>query len=368
MKKLFSTIILIFLVLMSAHPNRATGGCLVDDVTAELEIFIADASVLFLNDLNLANLEATPLLFSVTVQNNTNAIKSVTLHFGINRGSDVLIAGVSRPFDMQPHEVIYLTNQNIFSGGQRYSLENIDIGSAAEDLKNAILASGKLPAGSYQFYVKVDYQDNTHQNQEAFSDEILNITDPTILDLTSPGQSAEMPDVMELFTPFPFFVWQSNASEFEITVCEKMSTNSSPSDVMTNEPRLRQTIPWTFFQYPSAGAWPLEEGKTYYWQVFATVPSSSGPIRLESEIWGFKIGNVSGGMLSVEHAQMVSLLQTLFPTGGIEGLFEPGGILEGFTFTGVMTVNGQPFTMEDLKAFFQKVLNKEYTIDSYSVE
>lgn len=359
---------MIFLALMISLPLHSSGISMVDDVTAELQIYIADASVLFLNDLNLANLESTPLLFSVTVQNHTNETKIVTMNFGINKGGEVLIDGTSKPFEMLPNEIIYLTNQNIFSDGQKYSLDNVDIGGATEDLKNAILSSGKLPTGTYQFFVKVHYKDSNQQDLEAFSDEILNISDPTILDLNSPGQPAESPDLMELYTTFPFFQWQSNATEFEITVCEKMETNSSPSDVMTNEPRLQQISNMTFFQYPSAGAWPLEEGKTYYWQVVATIQSSSGPIRLESEIWGFKIGNISGGSFSVEHEQMLSMLKTLFPNGGIEALFEEGGSLAGFTFTGSMMNNGQSFSMDDLNAFFQKVMGKEITIDNFIVE
>ncbi len=359
--------LLIFLLIMTVVFSHYAEAGMVDDVTATLEIYIADASVLFLNDLNLANLESTPLLFAVTITNNTNQLKTVIMHFGINKGSDILIDGTSKPFEMAPNEIIHLTNQNIFTSGQKYSLQNVDIGGAAEELKNAILSSGKLPSGNYKFFVEIYDENNNQEFLDEASKEIF-ITDPTILDLNSPGQPAEDYDLMEVYTTYPFFQWQSNANEFEITVCEKLPTNSSPSDVMNNEPRLKQTTNTTFFQYPSAGAWPLEEGKTYYWQVIASIQSSSGPIKLESEIWGFKVGNISGGTFSVENEQMLSMLKTLFPDGGIEALFEKGGSLEGFTFTGVMMNNGKTLSMDDLNAFFQKVMNKEITIDNFIVE
>ena len=174
---------------------------------------------------------------------------------------------------------------------------------------------------------------------------------------------------MEIYTPLPFFLWHSNAQKFKITICEKLTTNSSPSDVMNNEPHLQASIDMlTFFPYPSYGVRPLQPGKTYYWQITAITESSGGPLELESEIWGFKISNIANGMLSMEHQQILAYLLAYFGGKELADLFEPGGKLDGFTFTGVMNNNSKPMTMDDLNAFIEEIINKHIIIDDFYVE
>ena len=57
-----------------------------------------------------------------------------------------------------------------------------------------------------------------------------------------------------------------------------------------------QTIDWyqidniNSFQYPFSGAYPLEEGNVYCWQVMVTSPTTSGSEQMLSSIASFKIG------------------------------------------------------------------------------
>lgn len=340
-----------------------------DTVIVDLQLFLPNNGFFYLNDLNLNNLGSAPLLFAVTIQSFFNYPKELVLHFGIRRGAETLIDGASEPFTIKAYERIYLTNQNILSDGQPYSIQDIEISDATESLKDAILARGKLPPGIYQFYVEVDYENNNINQRAVIDEEELIINATTMLDLIAPGWPADNADLVELYTTLPFFQWHSNASSFRITVCEKLPTNVSPSDVMNNEPRLQQTIDnFTFFQYPPAGVWPLEEGKIYYWQVVAIIESTSGPVELESEIWGFKIANLSGSGLTLEHQQLLAYLQALARDLNIDELFAEGGPLYNFIFTGVMMNNNSTMTMNELNAFIQKVLNKKITVDSFRVE
>lgn len=341
-----------------------------DTVTVDLQLFIPDAGIFFLNDLNLTNLGNAPLLFAITIDNYFAYAKELVLHFGIRRGDEILIDGTTEPFMINPFPgKIYLTSQNILSEGDQYSLQNVEITDATDELKNTILSQGKLPTGVYQFFIQIDYEKYNISQRVVIDEEDITINAPTTLDLIAPGQPADNGDVIELYTTLPFFQWHSNASQFRITVCEKLPTNVSPSDAMNNEPRIQQVIDnFSFFQYPASGVWPLEEGKTYYWQVAAIIQSTSGPVDLESEIWGFKIGNLSGGSFSLEHQQLLAYLLSFFGEAGLGELFEAGGALDGFTFTGVMLNNNSTMTMDDLNALIQKLISKKITIDNYLVE
>ncbi|MDZ7264872.1 MAG: hypothetical protein ONB16_09835 [candidate division KSB1 bacterium] len=369
MKALKPSLILLLGLLWLMPTRVASQATIQDTVLVDLQLFIPDNGIFYLNDLNLANLGSAPLLFAVTIHNYFLYPKDLVLHFGIRRGNEILIDGATEPFRINALERIYLTSQNILSEGQRYSIQNIEISDATESLRDAILARGKLPAGVYQFYVQVDYDKYNINQRVVIDEEDLIINAATVLDLIAPGWPADNADLVELYTPLPFFQWHSNATRFRITVCEKMPTNVSPPDVMNNEPRLQQIVEnVTFFQYPPAGVWPLEEGKTYYWQIVAIIESSSGPVELASEIWAFKIANLSGGRLSLEHQQVLAYLQALAGELNIEELFAEGGPLYDFIFTGVMLNNNSPMSMNQLNALIQKILDKKITVDSFQVE
>lgn len=342
-----------------------------NEIEVDLKLFLPENGILFLNDLNLTNLQNTPLIFAVTIKNNFPVQKELVLHFGIRKDNNVLIDGMSNPFKIGPFAQIYLTSQSLLNEGSQYSLQNIEIGHATGKLRDAILSLGKLPTGNYRFYVDVTFHDNNLSKQ---SNDYVDITinNPTTLVPIAPGMSADMGEPIEIFTTLPLFQWHSNAPEFRITVCEKLPINNSPADVMNNEPRLQQTVAGnqTYFLYPPVGpgVWPLAEGKTYYWQIVAITQSSSGPVELPGEIWAFKVGDTSGGMFSIEHQQLVTFLTTFFGDGKLGDLFKNGGALEGFTFTGVMLNNSRPMSQEDLLAFIEQLLSNRVRVTTCVVE
>ena len=51
------------------------------------------------------------------------------------------------------------------------------------------------------------------------------------------------------------------------------------------------------FQYPFSGAYPLEEGNVYVWQVKKTMPTTAGEQELLSSIFSFKIGVSTGSTI-----------------------------------------------------------------------
>ena len=342
-----------------------------NQITVKLDVFLTDGGILYLNDLGLTQLDNAPLIFAVTILNFYPETRDISMRFGIRRGSQTLLEGESKPFSIggsnngNPGR-LYLTNQNVLADGSPYSLQNIDITDATDDLLTGVLTSGTLPSGLYEFFVEIIDQ-STFQMTDHQSEYVTISAAPTVLDLIAPGDPAGNPNLSEIYTTLPFFYWESNAKRFEITICEQMEFNSSPEDVMNNEPRVQQIVEDVkFFQYPS-DAWELVEGKTYFWRVTALVSSSGGETRLQSEIWGFRIARVSSGT-SGEHQQLLSYLTTLLDSRTMEELFQPGGRLHNFQFSGTVIQNGEAISLQQLNDLINEILQGKFSIKNFTVE
>jgi len=330
-----------------------------------------DIQVFFINDFNLIQSGASPQLFWLTLTNNYPTSKMVKLRlvFQYNSASAVasseLLSGTSDPF-LLPVGPLYITNQSLFSSTNDYGLQDYNFNEdAANDLMESILSTGKLPSGSYQFVITVIEDVTT----TVYDEEILefNISNPTTLDLLFPGEPARMSDMLPIYTTLPLFRWESDASEFRIRVCERLSINSSPEDVMENEPRLEVVLNTTTFNYPPA-AFPLEEGKTYFWQVMAIVNSSNGPIEYPSEIWGFKIANLTSGQFTATHMQAINYLMLILGSDFLTELFDEGGELANYSFNGTIINNGSSLSLEELTNLINKIFRGEIKIKGYVIE
>ncbi|MDO9548423.1 MAG: hypothetical protein Q7J65_05625, partial [Candidatus Marinimicrobia bacterium] len=127
------------------------------------------------------------------------------------------------------------------------------------------------------------------------------------------------------------------------------------------------------FQYPFSNSKPLEEGKTYVWQVQKVYPTTSGSELLESDIFVFSIPSVGGddgtggGSTSGGTNIYLQILEQIIDADTYNALFS--GELEGFFPTGVVTLNGtQQLTQDQLTALASQVLAGRISIKSINVE
>jgi hypothetical protein len=322
---------------------------------------LRNSQILRISDFNITGSGSASQLFDLVVANN-GAAANVMLSVQI----------VSDRFPATP--IVEAITQLSVLSGERRSLTYDDFrrglvnynSQAVDELTNAILQTGRLPDGTYTFNVTIF--DNQQPNVPQDSDvETLDISNPTTLDLISPGVPVNRGECPALFGQLPQFKWDSNANRFLITVCEALPANSSPEDVMQNQPRLQRILQRDVdflgspsFIYPS-GDLPLEYGKTYYWQIHAIVDSPSGEARLPGEIWCFRISshtNPGGGL-------MLQQLLNLLGSNEIEALFEEGGPLHGYTLTGEVVLDGQHMSLAELLA---QLRSRPLRISSMQVE
>jgi len=354
----------IFIIAHTASPVLASG-----EIQVTLELFpeVQNARMLFLSDFDLLQLGTGPLMFRISMINSGNAAKTIIGRFSVETASlGTLFYGETHPFTL-PQGTLYLTNHDLFSRQQTYSLSEYNFEAAADELRDIILQTGQLPADRYDFKWEIfDVNNNTNQDSKI---ESLFIDNPTRLDLISPGAEASGSYLPFLYTTFPYFRWESNATEFRLKVCEKLPHNHSPEDAMNNTPRLETTITGsTFFQYPSAGALNLEEGKTYFWQIFVTIATASGRVEVPSEIWGFQVVDLSNPQFAENQEQLLESLQDILGEGAITELFGPDGELQGFQITGVAFWNGKPITMQTILEIIDAIRDGKLQVESFRIE
>lgn len=340
--------------------------------------FLISPEILFLSDFNITKTGSTTPFFRIRLINDSRIKRNVILTFKIvapKYSALPLISAKTRPFPLEPGKPISLTNidiarGNIPGGGLQYFRYNKN---AAKKLETAVLRSGRLPNSKYELILKLE--DVSNPNSFDQLREQLAITNPTRVDLLGPGRFATLRECQPVYTTQPQFRWLSTARKFIFTVCEKLPTNTSPEDVMQNEPRARLIVErGKDFQgspnlvYPAVGVWPLLPGKTYYWQVQAVVETLSGEVYIPSEIWCFTIPRVDDVNRQLINRSVRSALGRLLARGGFRKLLDPNGPLKGYQATGEIYLNGRKLSVTDLNKLLVKFMREGSEIVDITIE
>lgn len=248
----------------------------------------------------------------------------------------------------------------------------------AEAILQSVMTTGKIADGEYTFSVQV-LSDN--DQIRASDSKTINIQSPVSITLESPAGA--LSDTLDntIYTNFPIFQWFSqpcNGCESYIRISHfNSSQHNSPEDAIEDQRVLPfdQSEDWSLlnapnsFQYPLTGAYPLEPGNVYCWQVMIKLPTTSGTEEMVSNISAFKIG-VSG---EIENASMISnpFLLALKNTLGedqFNALFGPGNDLQGFIPTGQIEVNGVNVDQSSINYLLGQIQSDALKIRSVTVE
>tara|TARA_B100001113_G_scaffold226075_1_gene185597 strand:+ start:294 stop:1466 length:1173 start_codon:yes stop_codon:yes gene_type:complete len=250
--------------------------------------------------------------------------------------------------------------------------------SQAEVIMQSVMTTGKIADGEYTFEVNILSAND--QVLQSDSKTIL-VQSPVAISLESPAGT--LSDTLDntVYTTFPIFQWFSqicNGCNTFIRVAQFNSqTHSSMEDAMEDQRVLPfdQTVDWyqidniNSFQYPFSGAYPLEEGNVYCWQVMITMPTTSGSEEMVSTIASFKIGEPG----NIESNEMMSnpllmALQQLLGDEQYNTLFGSGSELQGFNPTGQVDVNGITVDESTINNLLNQIMNNNYQIQSVTVD
>jgi hypothetical protein len=360
-------------LLLAPIGAQAQSSCSGNNLRLE-EISVPNFDAVFLSNFNLVSLTSASPLFVLQLsesQGGTDVRMTFELIAEAFEAGGPIIEAVTNPFRLTGTRQI---SSNDFAGRSDIT-GNVNFNTdAAQQLQEAILSTGRLPTGKYILRVRVENVADPNDNCQW--EKTYDITNPTTLDLISPGRVAGSGDCPLIYTTLPLFQWESNAKKFIFRIAEKRPENTSPEDVMNNESRVpedtlvagRDFFGKPSYQYPSSGVFPLEEGKTYYWQVIAFVGTPSGDVPLESPIWCLTIGQVSGGNVSAEQIQILNYLRALLGDAAVDQMFGDGGELFGYIATGVIQRDGTSITVPDLGALVGLVQSGQLKVEDVTVE
>ena len=125
-----------------------------------------------------------------------------------------------------------------------------------------------------------------------------------------------------------------------------------------------QSIPegTTIFQYPSSGAFDLEPGNTYVWQLKRDYGTTVGMKEDFSDIFAFKISSFQSSDTS-----NLDFIKDLIGEDNYEILFGPGGELEGFSLSGI-SLDGEQSTLQDIQNIILDIQQGNKKLSEYSVD
>jgi len=239
--------------------------------------------------------------------------------------------------------------------------EQMDLSEAGQ-MMSAIVQTGQLPNGIYTFRVTA----TAENGEEIVSEDILNISNPTLLQLVSPGGILADTTINEVYTSYPVFQWESDpcnyvnpntgesGCEYYVRVSEfRPDEHSSVDQAIESVTRLPldqslgfQQVGYgmTTFQYPTYGG-DLEAGKVYVWQIRKDLVTTSGTEQLLSDIRAFKIKDFTssdGDDNDTEDTTPIGiLLRTIMGDDLANRMFGSGGQAAGMVANGNITLNGE---------------------------
>ncbi|MCH8928760.1 MAG: hypothetical protein IIB39_08615 [Candidatus Marinimicrobia bacterium] len=264
--------------------------------------------------------------------------------------------------------------------------EQLDAGTQ-DELVDAVTRSGKLPAGVYTFELLVTSTDASDPSTiYSFENpKIIEISNPTTLDLIAPGGS--LSEELEIFTLFPIFQWESQGCEYFIRLSEYDPTvHSSVEEALNDISNLPfpddggyfggddgEGLQSTTLQYPLTGAKELEYGKYYAWSVRKICETTAGPEIRNSDIYVFRVANLAGDADAGPAAggvitdPVISALQTIIGDA-FDGLFSGDGELAGFVQVSNIVLNGEAAAAEAVTELAEKMLSGEITAVQIEIE
>jgi hypothetical protein len=258
--------------------------------------------------------------------------------------------------------------------------EQMDLNNA-EEMMSAIIQTGQLPNGIYTFRVAA----TSSNGQQIIREDILNIYNPDVLQLISPGGILADTSLNEIYSSYPVLQWESDicnyvdpntgesGCEYFIRVAEfRPEEHSSIDQAIESVTRLPldQTLGFepvgfgvTLFQYPT-DAGDLEPGKVYVWQIRKDIMTTSGMEQLLSDVLSFKVRDFSSpssgdGSNVEDFSPSGRILRSLIGDELAEQIFGQEGQAFGMVTNGNITLNGEGVDVSLIQSLYSTGISIE---------
>ncbi|MDI6765932.1 MAG: hypothetical protein QME52_03815 [Bacteroidota bacterium] len=344
-------LILLFVISVMA-PQMASSQCL------KMRVSMMPFQQLSLADIDLEHFESKTLLFTLYIQNDTCISVNVQLDVSLRI---TLADGTQFPepvtFNTLPFEVPLggrvITNLMIGKNSEIRSREFNLPADIKEKVQNVALATGKFPAGRYEFDFKLS-NEQYEVNVEPKPDPI-EIKNPSRVELFSPRDG-------ETTNEFPLFEFFHEGNKGVITIAEKLPDQSREDAIIKEPPMDEQPLTKDQNSFFYSGGRPLEQGKTYVWRVVSKILEVGGTENeISSSIGLFTVSSSTQGNLDPQKLPADPILKILEDHLGNQysAIFEQIH-KDGFKTSGQYILNGTLISRGEL----MKIINELRKLDN----
>jgi len=352
----------IILSLFSIH------GLYAQDISVQLiDTGIGQFQQIIVSDFDFLEAGGAEDLFKIRITNNTgNIYNNSVLRFELWQGqvgSGTLLARiVSEPFTI-PGEI----NSWEIANTDLANKTPTDLGvikifdSGFEDnagnLRDEIVATSQIPTGLYNLTGTLTTNSGTIDTAPI----PIIITNPTLLNLVTPGMLINSGFKYEIYTENPLFQWNGNSGEYQIVVFKKRNDFDTIDDILNSVPVWEsEHLNTLFAQYPVGGAVPLEYGSDYVWQVLSFINTSSGENIIRSELFEFTLvdpaqSNIN--QMAMARQELEQILRQLLGDKAETILRQ----IDDFKLT-TIRVNGATLSIPELYQVLEKYRDQNYEI------
>ncbi len=276
-------------------------------------------------------------------------------------------------------QVLYDVNGNsVALNGQ---LNDVINPSSFDQILSSVITSGRLPDGEYNFSIRVFSGPDPYQltlTGQDFESKIIQT--PTFITLESPGGTMSDLSYTQINSTLPVFNWNAQSCmtcESFIRVAEfNQDYHSSLEEAINDELSLPfQSGDWesvgtfTSFQYPAAGARPLEYGKMYVWQIKQVMQTTEGQEEILSPIWIFQITESNRGTEPIEDYDLILIaLRNAIGDDQFDALFGVNGELNGYSPNGYYTNDGLTIDEAGVSYILNEVLSGSIQITNIQIQ
>ncbi|MEX0660693.1 MAG: hypothetical protein WEA58_09945 [Balneolaceae bacterium] len=215
----------------------------------------------------------------------------------------------SKSFSLRSGQSFFISNNDLarqrLPGVEEELRFALEWTSSGLNFLNRLQGRRYLPSDEYTISVEL-FQDSrpVESSSFTFGGQMLD-SEPDLL-LFSPGDYVGLDFIINNL--YPEFRWDGprNVTYRVILVEEQHGENpetsiqnakSTTASRMGGSPNLLDfemmdvLVDEPGFQYPMSGVQPLQEEKTYYWQVFSVIETAANQEETASEIWSFRLGS-----------------------------------------------------------------------------
>jgi hypothetical protein len=319
------------MVILLAAGNTASAQSL------QMEVTYMPVHRLSPADVDFQHGGGTNLLFTIQILNSGESTVSVALqgvlnvHLASGEFSGQGASFKSNFFDA-PHGTKIIRNFDLYRTGS-IGMDHSDVDGKFQGYINDGLASGLLPEGEYTFVLTL--VDANGNSLDGTKEVVFNLKNTSRAELRSPRDG-------ESTNEFPLFEFSFDGDRATIRVAE-IGEGQSREDAMSRRPlMLEADVVGNSYSYNSGR--PLENGKTYAWQLSVDQALAGGGTNsVVSPIWEFTVSGANGGgSESAIIRQLEDIFGNRYPD--IFKAIHDGG----FTPSDRFMLNGSTISLSDL--------------------